>query len=85
MKQVGLFEAKTHLAQLVDELAEGRTAEIVLTRRGKPVACLVPAARRNGPSSEPGERPSAVFARIRKESSLEGTSIRELIEEGRRY
>ena len=40
MKTVGLFEAKTHLAALVDQVQEEGT--IVLTRRGKPVAELSP-------------------------------------------
>ena len=40
MKSVGLFEAKTHLAALVDQVQEEGT--IVLTRRGKPVAELRP-------------------------------------------
>ena len=40
MRTVGLFEAKTHLANLVDQVKEEGT--IVLTRRGKPVAELRP-------------------------------------------
>ena len=40
MRTVGLFEAKTHLAALVDQVQEEGT--IVLTRRGKPVAELRP-------------------------------------------
>ena len=40
MKTVGLFEAKTHLATLVDEVQE--EGKIILTRRGKPVAELRP-------------------------------------------
>jgi len=40
MKHVGIFEAKTHLSSLVDEVAKG--GEIVITRHGKPVAKLVP-------------------------------------------
>ena len=37
---VGLFEAKTHLSELVSEVEAGR--EIAITRRGKPVALLRP-------------------------------------------
>ena len=40
MKTVGLFEAKTHLAALVDQVQE--EGRIILTRRGKPVAELRP-------------------------------------------
>jgi prevent-host-death family protein len=39
MKQVGIFDAKTHLSSLVDEVEKG--GEIVITRHGKPVAKLV--------------------------------------------
>lgn len=40
MKQVGAYEAKTHLAQLLDEVVSGNL--ISITRRGVPVAMLVP-------------------------------------------
>ena len=40
MKHVGIFDAKTHLSSLVDEVEKG--GEIVITRHGKPVARLVP-------------------------------------------
>lgn len=39
MQSVGAFEAKTHLSQLLDRVEAGE--EIVITRRGKPVARLV--------------------------------------------
>lgn len=39
-REVGLFEAKTHLSELVAEVESG--ASVTLTRRGKPVARLVP-------------------------------------------
>jgi prevent-host-death family protein len=44
MKQVGIFDAKTHLSSLVDEVEKGH--EIVITRHGKPVAKLVRAERK---------------------------------------
>jgi prevent-host-death family protein len=40
MKTVGLFEAKKHLATLVDQVQE--EGKIILTRGGKPVAELRP-------------------------------------------
>jgi prevent-host-death family protein len=45
-KQVGIFDAKTHLSSLVDEVEKG--GEIVITRHGKPVARLVQAEDRHG-------------------------------------
>jgi prevent-host-death family protein len=53
MKHVGIFEAKTHLSNLVDEVAQGE--EIVITRHGKPVAKLVGCAPQQEPQlSAPG-------------------------------
>lgn len=37
---VGSFEAKTHLSQLLDRVEQGESIDI--TRRGRPVALLVP-------------------------------------------
>ena len=41
MKHVSLADAKAHLSELVSQAEEGETIQI--TRRGKVVACLVPA------------------------------------------
>ena len=41
MREVGAFEAKNKLSQLLDQVEHGE--EIVVTRRGKEVARLVPA------------------------------------------
>ena len=37
---IGAFEAKTHFSQLIERALQGE--EIFITRRGKPVAKLVP-------------------------------------------
>lgn len=39
MKHVGMFEAKTRLSSLVEEVEKG--GEVVITRHGKPVAKIV--------------------------------------------
>jgi prevent-host-death family protein len=41
MDDIGAFEAKTHLSELLDRVEQGE--ELVITRRGRPVARLVPA------------------------------------------
>jgi prevent-host-death family protein len=41
-KSVGVHEAKTHLSRLLDQAAAGE--DIVIERRGTPVARLVPIA-----------------------------------------
>jgi prevent-host-death family protein len=80
MRTVGAYEAKTHLPRLLDEVARGET--ITITKHGVPVAKLVPpdeAVRR-----DVGEVIKAL-REFRKGKTLGGISIRELIEEGRRY
>lgn len=77
MKSVGCYEAKTHLARLLDEVAKGET--ITITRHGVPVAMLVPAEKLR----DPGETIEAL-RNFRKGVTLGGLSLRELIEEGRR-
>lgn len=42
---VSLYDAKTHLSDLVEQAAQGR--EIVITKSGKPKARLVPLASRD--------------------------------------
>ncbi len=80
MKTVGAFEAKTHLNELLQKVSKGETIRI--TRRGIPVAKLVPA--------DEGERKDLKevvreIREIRKGATLGGLTIRELINEGRRY
>jgi prevent-host-death family protein len=81
METVGSFEAKTHLSQLLERVAKGE--EFTITKHGKPVARLVPTqAARPKPDVH-----GAVEAmkKFRKGRTLEGLSIREMIEEGRRF
>src|SRR3989442_7448191 len=42
MTTVGVYEAKTQLPRLIDEVAKG--ARVTITKHGVPVAMLVPAA-----------------------------------------
>ena len=77
---ISLFEAKTHLNELLRRVSNGETIRI--TRRGVPVAKLVPVAS--------GEKKDLIqtvreLREIRKGIRLGGLSIRELIDEGRRY
>ncbi|MDE2761162.1 MAG: type II toxin-antitoxin system prevent-host-death family antitoxin [Gemmatimonadota bacterium] len=41
MREIGAFEAKTHLSTLLDQVAAGET--VLITKRGRPTAMLVPA------------------------------------------
>jgi prevent-host-death family protein len=76
---VGSFEAKTHLPALLDRVAAGE--EITITRRGVPVARLVPLASRASK-----EEIAAAMRRIDERSrgvTLGGLDIKALINEGR--
>ena len=44
---VNVYEAKTHLSQLLDRVANGE--EIVIARGGRPVAQLVPLSKQREP------------------------------------
>jgi prevent-host-death family protein len=50
MDTVNLFDAKNRLSALIDQVGEGR--ELTITRRGKPVARLVPATSPAGQGTE---------------------------------
>jgi prevent-host-death family protein len=81
MESVGAYEAKTHLPQLLDRVARGE--EICITRNGRPVARLIPEA-----VSPPSDIQAAIddIKEFRKGRTLgDGVTIRDLIEEGRRF
>jgi prevent-host-death family protein len=80
MKTVGTFEAKTHLNKLLDRVSKGETIQI--TRRGVPVAKLVPA---NEDRKQDFQKIGREIREMRKGIRLNGLTIRELIDEGRRY
>lgn len=80
MTTVGVFDAKTHLNGLLKRVSKGETIRI--TRRGVPIAKLVPA------DAGEKERPDQVVQEIRtlrKGAILGKTTIRELINAGRHY
>lgn len=77
-REVGSYEAKTHLPRLLDEVARGQT--ITITKRGVPVAILSPPT---GGSSIGTADAIAGLRAFRARHSLAGVTIRELIDEGR--
>jgi prevent-host-death family protein len=79
MHSVGVFEAKNRLTALLDEVEQGH--EVLITRRGKPVARLVPASP--GFDREKARRVAEGLIEASKGLSLGDITIRELIEEGR--
>ena len=78
---IGIFEAKTHFSDLVGRVERGET--IVITRHGEPVARLVPYD--DGVDREESGRALREIVATSKGRSLEGVTLREVIEEGRRF
>jgi prevent-host-death family protein len=80
MKEVGAFEAKNKLGQLLDLVEHGE--EIMITRHGKEVARLVPP---RGTFDREAARAAAQRIRaMSKGVTLGGLRIKDLINEGRR-
>ncbi len=80
MKEVGAFEAKSRFGQLLDWVEAGD--EVVITRRGKVVARLVPPA--GAVNREAGAEAAARIRARRRGVTLGGLEIKELVIEGRR-
>jgi prevent-host-death family protein len=79
MDTVGAYHAKTHLSSLLERVADGE--RIVIEKHGVPVAALTPVP----PSKrQPAKRVIAELKRFRAGHRLDGLSVREMIEEGRR-
>jgi len=78
--EVGAFEAKTHLPRLLKRVSQGE--RFVITRHNRPVAELIPFRPRDT------DRIRAAIDGLKefqKAHRLDGLSVRQMIEEGRRY
>ena len=83
MTIVGFYEARTRLSELLDDVANGK--QVLITRRGKPAAVI----------SRPPKQKLANVAEVvgemlrfrdREGPTLGGgVTVRELIEQGRRF
>ena len=80
MDTVGAFDAKTNFSALLERVERGE--QIVITRRGKPVARLMPiATARKVKVSDAMAR----LRKLRKGATLGGLSWKELRDAGRKY
>jgi prevent-host-death family protein len=82
MQTVGSYEAKTHLAELLDRVAGGES--ITITKRGVPVAMLVPPEVKRRMTPEEAVEMMREFRRKHR-LTLGGLTIKEMKEEGRKY
>lgn len=80
MDTVGLFEAKTHLSELIARAERGE--EVVITRHNKPVARIVPVRRPAKARSERRERALAALQAF-EPIEVQGATLAELIGQGR--
>lgn len=80
MATVGSFEAKTKFSALLERVEHGE--QILITRRGKPVARLVPiATARKAKVSAAMEK----LRKLREGTTLGGLGWKELRDAGRKY
>jgi len=79
METIGAFEAKTHLASLLDRVAKGE--KITITRHGVPAALLVPV----GPTEQKLSHQEIVegMRDLRKRVKPGTMSVRDMVNEGR--
>ena len=80
MPEIGAFEAKTHLPRLLRRVQAGE--RFIITKHNRPVAELIPFQPHDA------GKVRAAIARLKafqESHSLAGLSIREMIEEGRKY
>ena len=79
MIEVGAFEAKAHLSALLDKVKHGE--EVLITKRGKAIARLVPAEHAN--QTEIGLIIDKLRL-LRKKVKLRGLDWKDLRDDGRR-
>ena len=80
MSVIGAFDARTHLPQLLRRVQEGE--RFVITKHNRPVAKLIPFEQRDTVRIRAAIDRLAAFQTT---NSLRGPSVRQLIEEGRRF
>jgi prevent-host-death family protein len=83
MDSIGAFEAKTHLSALLERVAKGE--RITITRHGIPAAMLVPVERERGGARLSHREIVEGMRTLRKQVKPDTMSVREMVEEGRRF
>lgn len=81
MDIVGAYEAKTHLARLLDRVAGGET--LTITRRGHPVARLVPVE--DNEMSRGRRAAQRIFERRKQLNGASLSELHETVHEGHRF
>lgn len=79
--EIGTYEAKTRLPELLREVRAGR--RFTITSRGEAVAELIPASRRDTPDAKAAIEAFQAFRAGRPVRRRRKVNVRALIEEGR--
>ena len=79
-QQIGAFEAKTHFSRIIGEVEHG--ADYVITRRGKPVAKIIPFEQETKLTWEEALEQLKEFRKLYR-GEPGSFNVREAIEEGR--
>ncbi len=79
MREIGAFEAKNKLGQLLDWVEAGE--EIMITRRGRVVARLVPPSA--AVDRDQARNAAAAIRAMSKGVRLGGLKVKDLVAEGR--
>jgi prevent-host-death family protein len=81
MTTISYYEARTHFSALLDQVAKGK--KILITRRGLPAALLSPVPAE---ASKDVRQVIGEMKALRRGNTMgKGVSIRDLINEGRRF
>jgi prevent-host-death family protein len=83
MTTMGFYEARTHLSEVLDHVAKGK--KVLITRRGKPAALISPPPKQDRQDVRQAVQ-EMLALRDREGPTLGGqVTLRELIDEGRRF
>jgi prevent-host-death family protein len=82
MTSISFYEARTHLSELLDQVAKGK--KVLITRHGKPAAMLSPPPVKTSKDIASVVKEMLVF-RDQAGPTLGDLTVRDLIEEGRRF
>ncbi len=78
--EIGCYQAKTHLPRLLERVAKGE--HITITKHGVPIAEVIPVNSKNRPARREVIEQLKAFGKGRR---LGKATIRQLMEEGRKY
>ena len=83
MTTIGFYEARTHLSELLDQVAKGK--KVLITRRGQPAAVMGPPPKKEEQNVSQVVKEMLAFRDEEGPTLGRKATIRQLIEEGRRF